>query len=86
MAGSPTFNKRQKELARRQKQLEKIERRRQRKIDKQNGIALPDGDDTGEELTGAELTGADLSEDAEGAADQTTKDLSSGNTPQGSGQ
>ena len=39
-----TFLKRQKEAARQQKQRDKIERRKQRKLDKENGIVTPDSD------------------------------------------
>jgi len=37
-----TFLKRQKEAARQQKQRDKLERKKQRKLDKENGIESPD--------------------------------------------
>jgi hypothetical protein len=42
MAGSPGFNKRQKEMARREKQRLKTERRLQRKRDKALGLSSPE--------------------------------------------
>lgn len=42
MAGSPGFTKRQKEMARREKQRMKAERRLQRKRDKALGITSPE--------------------------------------------
>lgn len=42
MAGSPGFTKRQKEMARREKQRLKAERRLQRKHDKAQGIVSPE--------------------------------------------
>ena len=52
-----TFLKRQKEAARQQKQRDKIERRKQRKLDKANGIENPDlgmGEEFGLEEQSAE--------------------------------
>ena len=45
MAGSPSFNKRQKERARQEKQAEKAQKRLQRKQQKELGLA-PDAPET----------------------------------------
>ena len=49
--GRSTFNKRQKEQTRQQKQREKAERRVQRKQDKPEGIVVDDESDSEEVLT-----------------------------------
>jgi len=51
-----TFLKRQKEAARQQKQRDKLERKKQRKLDKENGIVSPDLD-AGEEFGLEEQSG-----------------------------
>lgn len=48
--GPQTFQKRQKEQQRKEKQLEKMARREQRKQDKALGIVTPDSDEDNEGL------------------------------------
>lgn len=45
MAGNPSAKKRQKELARREHQRDKAERRQQRKVDKETPTDLAPGED-----------------------------------------
>ena len=65
-----TFLKRQKEAARQQKQRDKLERKKQRKLDKENGIEIPDlaaGEELGleEQPTENENVSGPLSDAAE---------------------
>lgn len=45
MAGSPSFMKRQKELARQERQKEKAAKKQDRKLDKDGKPVLADGED-----------------------------------------
>ena len=69
MRSGTSFQKRQKEIARMEKQRDKAARRMQRKADKAAGIVRPDSDDdlmaAGEETDGSETETSENTADAQ---------------------
>lgn len=56
--GRPSMAKRQREIAKQEKQRDKAAKRAQRALDKKNGVVTPD--DAPEEIAAAEAAGGEL--------------------------